>query len=96
MGKKQGDCYCSSRHTKCCWQGLKNVKVTSSVKTDENVVDFKTMLDALSTSAGHQNISLGWNCNFFCYQLMDMLTLMLLRSEMYTVLVLFGKATKAL
>ena len=56
MGRKQGECYCSSGHTKCWWHGLKNVKVTSSLKTDENV-DFKAMLDALPTYAAQEDIS---------------------------------------
>ncbi|XP_061339864.1 F-box/FBD/LRR-repeat protein At1g51370-like isoform X2 [Gastrolobium bilobum] len=56
MGRKEDNCFCSSGHTKCWWHGLKDVKVTSSIKTDENV-DFKTMLDAFPTSAAQENIS---------------------------------------
>ncbi|KAK7349237.1 hypothetical protein VNO77_06437 [Canavalia gladiata] len=55
MGRKE-ECFCSSSHTKCWWHGLKDVKVSSSKKTDENV-DFKTMLDALPTFSPQENIS---------------------------------------
>jgi len=48
MERKGDDCFCSSSDTKCWWHGLKNVKVISSVKIDENI-DFKTMLDLLPT-----------------------------------------------
>ncbi|XP_027336473.1 F-box/FBD/LRR-repeat protein At1g78750-like [Abrus precatorius] len=56
MDRKEDKCFCRSGHTKCWWHGLKDVKVTSSVKTDENV-DFKTMLDALPTFSTHESIS---------------------------------------
>ncbi|KEH17959.1 hypothetical protein MTR_8g008643 [Medicago truncatula] len=46
MERKGDDCLCSSSDTKCWWHGLKNVKVISSVKIDENI-DFKTMLELL-------------------------------------------------
>ncbi|KAK7294313.1 hypothetical protein RJT34_17201 [Clitoria ternatea] len=55
MGREE-ECFCSSDHTKCWWHDLKDVKVTSSMTTDENV-DFKTMLDALPTFSPHENIS---------------------------------------
>ncbi|AES74479.2 hypothetical protein MTR_6g006760 [Medicago truncatula] len=43
MRKKKNDCFCSSDDTKCWWHDLKDVKVTSTMKIDENV-DFKTPL----------------------------------------------------
>jgi hypothetical protein len=46
MRKKENDCFCSSDDTKCWWHDLKDVKVTSTVKIDENV-DFKTILESL-------------------------------------------------
>jgi len=46
MERKGYDCFCSSSDTKCWWHGLKNVKVISSLKIDENI-DFKTMLELL-------------------------------------------------
>ncbi|KEH18290.1 putative F-box/FBD/LRR-repeat protein At1g78760 isoform X2 [Medicago truncatula] len=46
MERKGDDCLCSSSDTKCWWHGLKNVKVISSVKIDDNI-DFKTMLELL-------------------------------------------------
>ncbi|CAJ1950999.1 unnamed protein product [Sphenostylis stenocarpa] len=55
-GRKEDECFCSSGHTKCWWHGLKGVKVSSSVKTDEKV-DFKTMLEALPTFSPQENIS---------------------------------------
>jgi hypothetical protein len=46
MERKGDDCFCSSSDTKCWWHGLKNVKVISSMKIDENI-DFKTKLELL-------------------------------------------------
>jgi hypothetical protein len=46
MERKEDGCFCGSSDTKCWWHGLKDVKVTSSMKIDENV-DFKTMLELL-------------------------------------------------
>lgn len=56
MGRKEDECFCSSGDTKCWWHGLKGVKVTSSVNTDENV-DFNAMLDGLPTFAAQGNIN---------------------------------------
>ncbi|TKY64395.1 hypothetical protein E2542_SST14290 [Spatholobus suberectus] len=58
MGRKEDECFCSSCHTKCWWHGLKDVQVSGTAKTDENI-DFKTMLDALPTFSSQENISLG-------------------------------------
>lgn len=46
MERKEDGCFCGSSDTRCWWHGLKDVKVTSSMKIDENV-DFKTMLELL-------------------------------------------------
>jgi hypothetical protein len=46
MERNGDDCFCSSSDTKCWWHGLKNVKVISSVKIDDNI-EFKTMLELL-------------------------------------------------
>ncbi|KEH18300.1 FBD-associated F-box protein At4g10400 [Medicago truncatula] len=46
MERKEDGCFCGSGDTRCWWHGLKDVKVTSSMKIDENV-DFKTMLELL-------------------------------------------------
>ncbi|XP_020227503.1 putative FBD-associated F-box protein At5g53635 isoform X1 [Cajanus cajan] len=56
MRRKEEECFCSSGHTKCWWHDLKDVKVSTSTKTNENV-DFKTMLDALPTFSPQENIS---------------------------------------
>ncbi|RDX80842.1 F-box/FBD/LRR-repeat protein, partial [Mucuna pruriens] len=56
MGTKEDECFCSSGHTKCWWHGLKNVEVSSTRKTHENI-DFKTILDALPTFSPQENIS---------------------------------------
>jgi hypothetical protein len=48
MERKGGDCFCISCDTKCWWHGLKDVKVTSSMKIDENV-DLKTISESLPT-----------------------------------------------
>jgi hypothetical protein len=48
MERKGGYCFCISCHTKCWWHGLKDVKVTSSMKIDENV-DLKTISESLPT-----------------------------------------------
>jgi glucose-6-phosphate dehydrogenase assembly protein OpcA len=45
MGKRENDCICISAKTKCWWHGLKDVKVISSKKIDENVC-FNTILDS--------------------------------------------------
>ncbi|GAU16248.1 hypothetical protein TSUD_298800 [Trifolium subterraneum] len=49
MRRKEDECFCTSDNTKCWWHGLKDVKVTSSMKMDENV-DFKTNLESCSMS----------------------------------------------
>jgi hypothetical protein len=46
MRRKDNDCFCRSSDTKCWWHGLKDVKVTCSMKIDENV-DLKTMTESL-------------------------------------------------
>jgi hypothetical protein len=46
MERKDDDCFCSSSDTKCWWHGLKDVKVRSSMKVEEEV-DLKTMLESL-------------------------------------------------
>jgi hypothetical protein len=56
MRRNSEDCFCSKNDTKCWWHGLKDVKVTSSMKIDENV-DFKTLLELLATVDPHGNIS---------------------------------------
>ncbi|RHN39233.1 putative leucine-rich repeat domain, L domain-containing protein [Medicago truncatula] len=48
MERKSSDCFCISCDTKCWWHGLKDVKVTSSMKIDENV-DLKSFLEWLAT-----------------------------------------------
>nr|ABN09127.1 Cyclin-like F-box [Medicago truncatula] len=48
MRRKDDDCFCSSNDTKCWWHGLKDLKVTRSMKIDENV-DFKTLLESSPT-----------------------------------------------
>ncbi|CAJ2665382.1 unnamed protein product [Trifolium pratense] len=49
MRRKEGECFCSFHDTKCWWHDLKDVKVTRrSMKMDENV-DFKTILESLTT-----------------------------------------------
>jgi len=48
MERKSSDYFCISFDTKCWWHGLKDVKVTSSMKIDENV-DLKTILESLPT-----------------------------------------------
>ncbi|GAU27394.1 hypothetical protein TSUD_356290 [Trifolium subterraneum] len=50
MRRKDNDCFCSSSDTKCWWHDLKDVKVTNSMKINENV-DLKTMLDSFPTEA---------------------------------------------
>ncbi|CAJ2663714.1 unnamed protein product [Trifolium pratense] len=46
MERKDDDCFCSSTDTKCWWHGLKDVKIRSSMKIEEEV-DLKTMLESL-------------------------------------------------
>lgn len=36
-GRKEDECFCSSGHIKCWWHGLKDVKVSSTRKADENI-----------------------------------------------------------
>ncbi|KEH32286.1 F-box protein [Medicago truncatula] len=45
MRRKDDDCVCGSSDTKCWWHGLKDLKVSTSKKIDENV-DFKTWLES--------------------------------------------------
>ncbi|MED6185422.1 hypothetical protein PIB30_056953 [Stylosanthes scabra] len=56
MGRKQGECHCSSVN-ECWWHGVKNVKVTCELNLDENA-DFKTMLDALPAAGENLFFSL--------------------------------------
>ncbi|XP_045812482.1 F-box/LRR-repeat protein 13-like [Trifolium pratense] len=57
MRRKEDECFCTSDNTRCWWHGLKDVKVTRSSmkKMDENV-DFKTILESLSTFAPQESI----------------------------------------
>ncbi|KAK2452032.1 FBD-associated F-box protein [Trifolium repens] len=73
MRRKDCDCFCSSSDIKCWWHDLKDVKVTNSMKMDENVdlktildslpmkidenVDLETILDSLPTSKAREKIS---------------------------------------
>jgi hypothetical protein len=43
--RKKDVCFCISADAKCWWHGLKDVKVTSSMKIDENV-SFNTILES--------------------------------------------------
>jgi hypothetical protein len=54
--RKKDDCFCISAGTKCWWHGLKDVKVTSSMKIDENIC-FKTILESLPAYAFQENIT---------------------------------------
>ncbi|MCH80935.1 F-box/LRR-repeat protein [Trifolium medium] len=45
MERKGDDCFCSSSDAKCWWHGLKDVKIRSSMKIEEEV-DLKTMLES--------------------------------------------------
>jgi hypothetical protein len=56
MRRNEGGCFCSSNDTKCWWHNLKDVKVTSSLKIDENA-DFKTILESLPILAPQESIS---------------------------------------
>jgi hypothetical protein len=56
MRRKDNDCFCSSSDIKCWWHDLKDVKVTSSMKMDENV-DLETILYSLPTSKASEKIS---------------------------------------
>ncbi|KAK2416681.1 hypothetical protein QL285_039062 [Trifolium repens] len=56
MRRKEDECLCTSDNTRCWWHGLKDVKVTSSMKMDENV-DFKTILESLPGFAFEETIS---------------------------------------
>jgi len=56
MRKKENDCFCISSETKCWWHGLKDVKVTSSMKIDENVC-FKAILESTSACGTRKNIT---------------------------------------
>ncbi|KAG4399247.1 hypothetical protein AAZX31_08G193600 [Glycine max] len=55
MGRKEEECFCGYGHTKCWWHGLKDVKVSSSRKSEESI-DFKTLFDALPTFLPGENI----------------------------------------
>jgi hypothetical protein len=51
MRRREVECFCSSYETKCWWHDLKDVKVTSSIKMNENVdFNFKTILESLPVS----------------------------------------------
>jgi hypothetical protein len=49
MRRKDVDCFCSSRDTKCWWHDLKDVKFTSYIESDKINVDLKTMLESYAT-----------------------------------------------
>ncbi|MED6179024.1 hypothetical protein PIB30_113171, partial [Stylosanthes scabra] len=59
MEKKKCRCYLGSKRHKCCWHGLKVVKVTHLERTYENVEDFKAILDALPESRVEEYVSFG-------------------------------------
>ncbi|GAU27392.1 hypothetical protein TSUD_356270 [Trifolium subterraneum] len=56
MKRSGEDCFCSNNVSKCWWHSLKDVKVITSLKIDENV-DFKTLLELLTTVEPRGNIS---------------------------------------
>ncbi|MED6207808.1 hypothetical protein PIB30_039092 [Stylosanthes scabra] len=58
MGRKKGECYCSSANRKCWWHALKIVKISYSYSfmIDENA-DFKAVLDASRRSGGLESIT---------------------------------------
>ncbi|KAK2427106.1 hypothetical protein QL285_025707 [Trifolium repens] len=56
MRRKENDCFCNSNYTKCWWHDIKDVKITNSMKNNENV-DWKTVLDSLPPVEYEKNIT---------------------------------------
>ncbi|MED6133376.1 hypothetical protein PIB30_027801 [Stylosanthes scabra] len=50
MGRRKGECHCSSSDTKCWWHALKIVNISRSFRTNQNI-DFKDMRDVWPLSS---------------------------------------------